>query len=120
MIRRTAWVSRQTNNDIPLEAWSSCHLPSWHVASIVSIAGLMLQYWSPFKRVLALGRCVMVAQRTLNPYVLVRFRAPQLDPRGRVLFVLDEDSSIYIGSRLGVDEPHLLEERCVGARCFFS
>ncbi len=32
----------------------------------------------------------------------------------------DEDSSIYFGSDFNFDGPHLLEERCVGARCFFK
>ena len=40
----------------------------------------MLQYGTPGPRVALLGRGAMVAQRTLNPYILVRIRAPQPVP----------------------------------------
>ena len=45
----------------------------------------MIQYASPGNQAL-LGRGAMVAQRTLDPFILVRIRAPQSDRFVQVLF----------------------------------
>ena len=57
---------------------------------------LMLQY-SPLEFVgINLGRGAMVAQRTLNPFILVRIRAPQPDnPLLRKAIVSDEFPTKY-------------------------
>jgi hypothetical protein len=43
-----------------------------------------------------LGRGAMVAQRTLDPLILVRIRAPQLDRSLWIGFVLDDDLQLSI------------------------
>lgn len=67
---------------------------------IVSQDSLMLQFkaldsWA-FFGAKTLGRGAMVAQRTLDPFILVRIRAPQPDRPIWIVSVLDADSNRLI------------------------
>jgi hypothetical protein len=45
-----------------------------------------------------MGRGAMVAQRTLDPFILVRIRAPQPDRPTWIFSVFDEDSNQLIAT----------------------
>lgn len=83
----------------------------------------MIQYASPVCLVAAggvlLGRGARVAQRTLDPFILVRIRAPQPVKFTQVLFVSDEETSLYLRMDLTFNGPRAPLVDCVGARCFY-